>query len=257
MGETARIEDDLVPPDNPSESLCWRAQCALNWSHLEEARSLGQQAFAQLSADGCDRSDSVHALHHLLGRVDLKSDDVAAAKEHLSASAHVERTPILSSFGPSMALAHALLVLGERDAVLKYLDACRLFWQPGTSLLDGWSRQVREGEIPDFGFHLRNSPFHGPACWEVRRSVEPLGRAYLETREGAWFVCSFERAANVADLPDPLHYNFREVPADTSELEDAYQRLQELQLTLHPGDGEQPVTDAVIQIEGDSACFRY
>jgi hypothetical protein len=54
-----------------------------------------------------------------------------------------------------MSLAHDLLVVGEREAVLDYFEACRKFWTDGQDELDIWGMYVRAGRIPDFGLHLK------------------------------------------------------------------------------------------------------
>src|SRR5262249_47734388 len=129
----------------------WKAQCALNWGHLEEARALATQAIELLpSRSSWLRSETLHHAHQLLGLLDLKNNDRYGATEHLLASAQIESIP---SFGPSMQLAEALLRLGEREAALEYFEACRRFWGPGETRLKEWSRQVRESQIPDFGFN--------------------------------------------------------------------------------------------------------
>jgi len=260
MGILSDVLDELLPANDPHAQvleLCWKAQCAFNWSHLDEARLLATRAFELLPSESWYRSGALHHLHQLLGLLDLKNDDRRAAKEHLSASAGVETTPFLSSFGPSMLLADALLKLGEREAVLDYFDACRQLWGSAESRLKVWSEQVREGRFPDSSYNRHQSSATAPLCWELRRSDTVLGRLYLRTKDNAWFVCTFEPMADFTDMQESLQHNFRDIPDDTSDLEDAYGRLQELQLVLHPGDGGPPVTDAVIQVQSDTAYFRY
>ena len=52
---------------------------------------------------------------------------------------------------------------GRREAVLDYLELCRAFWCAETGnqastlnemRLDGWSEEIRKGEVPDFGPNL-------------------------------------------------------------------------------------------------------
>lgn len=60
----------------------------------------------------------------------------------------------LNSFGPNMLLAKELLLAGERDAVLAYIDACGRFWEHDAGSLWAWRRIINAGGIPNFGAHL-------------------------------------------------------------------------------------------------------
>jgi hypothetical protein len=270
MGASSDDIEGLRPVDDPRaqiEELCWRAQCAFNWSHAQEARLLVGRALDLLSAESGSsptswwgrmcRNDAFHHLHQILGLLDLRNENRRAAKEHLAASAQVESTPILSSFGPSMLLADALLRLGEREAVLEYFEACRRFWRSGESRLEIWTAEVREGRIPTFGFNASRDRGGAPPCWELRRADVVYGRLFLRRRHGPWFVCTFEPTGNFGDIQKFLQEDFFAVADESLDLESAYDRLQALELVLHPGDGGSPVTEAVIQVDGDTAYFRY
>jgi hypothetical protein len=54
-----------------------------------------------------------------------------------------------------MTLAKDLLERGERDAVLAYFEACRVFWKMGGKSLDTCRQEVEAGRIPNFGANLR------------------------------------------------------------------------------------------------------
>jgi len=60
----------------------------------------------------------------------------------------------MNSFGPNMSLARDLLEQGERDVVLQYFDLCRNFWKMGQDQLDHWTKDVKAGNMPDFGANL-------------------------------------------------------------------------------------------------------
>lgn len=104
----------------------------------------------------------VHHANIILGRVALKEGNVRKAREHLlqSARAAAFSRPLgfgparLSSFGPNMSLAGELLARGERDAVLQYLEQCRVFWDSGQETIEKWSGEIRAGKTPDFGLNL-------------------------------------------------------------------------------------------------------
>jgi hypothetical protein len=90
----------------------------------------------------------------VLGQCALRQGDIAQAKEYLLASGRTSGSPNLGSFGPNMSLAKGLLERGERDVVLEYFDLCKEFWASHLDILQDWSEQVKQGEIPDFGANL-------------------------------------------------------------------------------------------------------
>lgn len=98
--------------------------------------------------------NALHKGNIVLGRVALKTGDIAGAKEHLLAAVQTPGSPQLNSFGPSMTLAKELLEKGERDVVLTYLESCGKFWKIGGEKLQSWMATVRGGGIPEFGANL-------------------------------------------------------------------------------------------------------
>jgi hypothetical protein len=61
----------------------------------------------------------------------------------------------MDSFGPNMSLARDLLKKGERETALQYFELCRKFWDPRVNQkLDEWTKDVKDGRIPDFGANL-------------------------------------------------------------------------------------------------------
>jgi hypothetical protein len=90
----------------------------------------------------------------VLGRLSLIEGDVETAKHHLIEAAIGPGSPIMSSFGPNMSLAHDLLLRGEDQAVLDFFQACGKFWERGDEKLDEWTAYVKVGLIPDFGANL-------------------------------------------------------------------------------------------------------
>jgi len=99
-------------------------------------------------------ADSVHHAHIILGRIALRSGDLAEAGEHLIQAARSDGSPVLGSFGPNMMLAKELLEKGERDAVIEYFQKCASFWKNDRGQLVQWAATVREGGIPNFGANL-------------------------------------------------------------------------------------------------------
>lgn len=97
-------------------------------------------------------ADGIHTAHIVLGKVALRRGDVEAAKKHLLESARVSGSPTLGSFGPDFTLAKALLLRGEKQAVLEYLNLCERFWGYGKDSLKEYRRVIEHGGIPAFGF---------------------------------------------------------------------------------------------------------
>jgi hypothetical protein len=50
-----------------------------------------------------------------------------------------------------MSFAREMPEAGEREPVLEYLNLCRSFWKGDEGRLDRWTREIKEGRIPDFG----------------------------------------------------------------------------------------------------------
>jgi hypothetical protein len=97
-----------------------------------------------------------HRTDTIEGRLAILSGNIEEAKRRLLASANVsKRSPLLSSFGPSMSLANDLLVHGQREVVLEYLESCKVFWTNSGGNLDKWAESIKRGDLPDFGPSLR------------------------------------------------------------------------------------------------------
>ena len=93
--------------------------------------------------------DLLHRGNTILGRIALIEGDVARAKEHLLKSGKVPTSPVLGSFGPSMALASELLALGHREVVRDYFELCAVFWE--ADHLNAWRAALDAGQTPEFG----------------------------------------------------------------------------------------------------------
>ena len=76
---------------------------SLKLGHLDKAKK-----FAERLLDQHDE-DAAHDGNTLLGLLALKEGDIEAANQYLIQSGTTKGSPVLSSFGPSMALANALL----------------------------------------------------------------------------------------------------------------------------------------------------
>ena len=91
----------------------------------------------------------------VLGQVALKRDnDTSQAESYLLAAGKTPGSPQLNSFGPSMVLADDLLLAGERETVVDFLDECRIFWKAGGDRLSDWKKTIQSGGTPNFGPNL-------------------------------------------------------------------------------------------------------
>ncbi len=153
--ELADLENDLEGVTGPARSFALPrlAKAALKADAIEKAADYANELLRSPSDDP-NYGQAVHDGNLVLGMIALKQGDVGEARRHLLESAKVKGSPVLSSFGPNMLLAKALLERGEREAVLQYFESCRAFWSTGAAQLDAWSATVRSGGMPSFGANL-------------------------------------------------------------------------------------------------------
>ena len=100
------------------------------------------------------RYDQAHSVLIVIGRIALRKGEIDQAVLNLLRAGQVAGGPATSSFGPNMLLAKELLDVGESVAVLEYLELCGQFWDMGQKRLALWSKQISDGEAPDFGTNL-------------------------------------------------------------------------------------------------------
>ena len=155
--ELAHLEESLISAREVDRIhlLSRAARLALDLGDTEKAEKYSREIL-QLAESITDWRSSVahHQGHTAIGRVELRKGNRAQSITHLLASAQLSPEPTLASFGPSAILAKELLELGERDAVLRYLEQCRRFWSHGASRLDNWIAAIERGEMPAFGPNL-------------------------------------------------------------------------------------------------------
>src|SRR5205807_946215 len=94
--------------------------------------------------DDWNDGNAVHNGNSILGRIALKRGDKEEAKHYLRLAGATPGSPQLDSYGPQMELAHELLLLGEDDAVIAYLEACKKFWDSDCEegQLTAWIAQI-------------------------------------------------------------------------------------------------------------------
>ena len=98
--------------------------------------------------------DAIFEGNTILGRLALRKGDLRAADEYLIAAGKTPGSSSLDAIGPSMTLAHDLLMENQWEPVIGYLEECQQFWVPGARKLAEWLALTRARLIPDFGQNL-------------------------------------------------------------------------------------------------------
>lgn len=144
-----------------ADYLRWLVLDRISRNHLdrgrpEKAAGLAHELLSLSDAfkDDWNYGNAIHHGHLVLGRIALKEGDRESAREHLLAAGNTPGSPQLDSFGPNMLLAKEMLVVGEVETVLEYLELCDRFWAMGTSHLRWWTAMIRDGKTPNFGANL-------------------------------------------------------------------------------------------------------
>ncbi len=138
---------------NRMRSLPRLAKLSLRAGHMEQAALYVNEMRNYMSdpADlGSMHGDFVHDANMIDGLLSLNRDDVERAKSLLLAAGQTEGSPVLDTFGPSMALAKALAEKGETETVVAYLQECQRFWKGGHARLSQWIATLKGGATPEF-----------------------------------------------------------------------------------------------------------
>ena len=131
------------------------AKGAYSADQLDKAHQYAELMLQNTEA-GWNFGNRVHHGNLVLGRIALREGNIEEAKSRLTAAGNTPGSPQLNSFGPNMALAKALLEIGEREAVLEYFRLCSKFWNSDRAKekLDKWGALAAAGRIPDFRANL-------------------------------------------------------------------------------------------------------
>jgi len=120
---------------------------------IEKASTYAKQCLDN-PPSGYNYGATIHQGNLILGRIALDENKIELAKKHLLDAAKTPGSPVLGSFGPSMALANELLKKGERDVVIEYFHLCSQFWKNDRGRLKNWETTVKQGGTPKFGTNL-------------------------------------------------------------------------------------------------------
>ena len=88
-------------------------------------------------------------------RLAILDGDVRSAEKYLAASGRIDEQgdAVLDSYGPNLSLALEVLKHGDRQsrqAVVRFLDEIKIFWENTPAPFDWWKAQITTGEIPNF-----------------------------------------------------------------------------------------------------------
>jgi len=115
-----------------AEAALWAANLPLAAQYAE-----GLVTNADKVAGTWVHGDVVHWGHIFLGRIALANDALPRALEHLAAAGATPGSRELTARGPDQKLALELIKRGEDEAVIAYVEACKLFWGGGMPMLGG------------------------------------------------------------------------------------------------------------------------
>ena len=94
---------------------------------------------------------AVQRANTILGRIALRTGDLADARQYLLDSANPAAAPDIVLSGPTLVLAKELIEHGERETVLAYLESCLKLWPRGENVLRIWIADIKNGRTPNLG----------------------------------------------------------------------------------------------------------
>jgi hypothetical protein len=155
----SNLEKSLPPSDSIERfyKLSGVAAAAFEAGDYDKAETYANELLSEAKANrtNWNYGNAVFNGNLVLGQVALKRDNnTSQAESYLLAAGKTPGSPQLNSFGPSMILADDLLLAGERDTVVDFLDECGIFWKAGGDRLSDWKKTVQSGGTPNFGPNL-------------------------------------------------------------------------------------------------------
>jgi len=126
---------------------------AFNKGQWEQAKHAAEEFFELAKMYRDDERHygfGMHTAHVVLGQLALRVGDRESAKLHLKEAGSVAQAERLAEQGPDMRLAMDLLLLGEKDLVLKFLKDCKRLWgdSADSALLKDWTKDVKACRVP-------------------------------------------------------------------------------------------------------------
>jgi tetratricopeptide (TPR) repeat protein len=117
------------------------------WSVAENAAKKSLSLSGKIRKDWYD-GNAIHNGNCILGRLALRSGQLKKAISHLDRAGQTYGSPQLNSFGPNMRFAQEMLRAGQREAVIRYLNECKRFWEGKSETLSDCIAQIERGKSP-------------------------------------------------------------------------------------------------------------
>jgi hypothetical protein len=132
------------------------AKTAVEIKNYSKAKKYADEllVLAKEFSDDLDYGDAIHDANIVLGMVALGNNQIEDAKKFLLKAGNTKGSPQLSTYGPNMMLARALLERGEKNVVIEYLGLLKNVWEDNDGRLDSWIAAIRGGGEPYFGNNL-------------------------------------------------------------------------------------------------------
>ncbi|HVE58604.1 MAG TPA: DUF3857 domain-containing protein [Pyrinomonadaceae bacterium] len=137
------------------------AKIAFELEKFDRAKSLATELILDFGQDANDSNydNAAHLGNIILGRIALRENDTAKAKEHLLIAIRAPLRREKSYFSAiDMELARELLAKGEKETVLEYLKLCEKLlnysdiYAGKISTMKSWQEQINKGATPNFSF---------------------------------------------------------------------------------------------------------
>jgi hypothetical protein len=137
------------------------AKIAFELEKFDRARSLATELILDFGQDANDSNydNAAHLGNILLGRIALRENDTAKAKEYLLIAIRAPLRREKSYFSAiDMELARELLAKGEKETVLEYLKLCEKLlnysdiYAGKINTMKSWQEQINKGATPNFSF---------------------------------------------------------------------------------------------------------
>lgn len=147
------IQDAIRKTDDPASKRYlydYLAEIAFNVSEWSIAEKAAKKSVAEARKYGNDWyvGNAIHDGNCILGRLALRNGKIKKAIFHLVEAGKTDGSPQLNSFGPNMQFAQEMLHVGQRRAVIRYLEACKRFWKGREKLLSDCIDEIEKGESP-------------------------------------------------------------------------------------------------------------
>lgn len=105
-------------------------------------------SLAEVYKQNWNHGNAIHNANTALGTIAMWKGDLNQASKYLIEAGKTPGSPQLSSFGPDLALANALLQAGKVDEVVEYLTLASKFWSFHRKEVLAAIERVKNGERP-------------------------------------------------------------------------------------------------------------